>query len=296
MFPGTEFAVSSIVVKIILDRRRKMIYKMMGGIAVLFFLFGCGGEVKQLQMRDTSLNVTEPDQGMKTVEFPKGTWTGGASTNQAGTLAQLFVNSHNMAMRQFSKLQDSQDSIKTAQEALKNSSQRLEETNRLILEAAQKQQEAAQKNQEVAQKTLQKIEEVSREQGTGQITLFYPVGTGALKENSLEYERMIRFVDFLSRESRGRKVLFISIGSASAFGPPKVNLKLAKARADFPKGIIDKYLVNSAHEYYKVYGTGDLYSPKGISKKEHERYQHTRLIALYETDKAPSLPDEPVKK
>ncbi len=265
-----------------------MIYKMMGGIAVLLFLIGCGGEVKQLQMRDTSLNATDSTQGMKSVEFPKGTWTGGASTKQAGTLAQLFVNSHNMAMAQFSKLQDSQDSMKTAQEALKNSTQRLEETNRLILEAAQK-------HQETAQKTLLKIEEVSKAQGTGQITLFYPVGTKTLKENSLEYERLIHFVDFLSRESRGRKVLFISIGSASAFGPPKVNMKLAKARADFPKGIIDKYLVNSAHEFFKVYGTGDLYSPKSVSKKEHERYQHTRLIALYETDQVPSLPAEPDK-
>jgi hypothetical protein len=269
-----------------------MIYKMMGGIAILFFLFGCAGEVKQLQMRDTSLNTTDANQGMKTIEFPKGTWTGAASTKQAGSLAQLFVNSHNMAMMHFSKLQDAQDSIKTAQEALKNSTQRLEETNRLILETAQKQQEAAQKQQEVAQKTLQKIEEMSREQGTGQITLFYQVGTSKLMENSLEYERLIRFVDFLSRESKGRKVLFISIGSASAFGSPKVNLKLAKARADFPKSIIDKYLVNSDHDYYKVYGTGDLYSPKGVSRKEHERYQHTRLIALYETEKVPSLPEE----
>ena len=266
-----------------------MIYKMMGGIAVLFFLIGCAGEVKQLQMRDTNLQVTDSNRGMTTTEFPKGTWTGGASTKQAGTLAQLFVNSHNMALAQFSKLQDSQDSMKISQEALKNSTQRLEETNRLILEAAQKHQEAA-------QKTLQKIEEISREQGSGQITLFYPVGTGKLKENSLEYERFIRFIDFISRESKGRKVLFISIGSASAFGSQKVNLKLAKTRSDFPKGIIDKYLVNSAHEYYKVYGTGDLYSPKGVSKKEHERYQHTRLIALYETDKVPSLPEEPGKK
>ena len=265
-----------------------MIYKMMGGIAVLLFLIGCGGEVKQLQMRDTSLNATDSSQGMKPVEFPKGTWTGAASTKQASTLAELFVNSHNMAMAQFSKLQDSQDSMKTAQEALKNSTQRLEESNRLILESAQR-------NQETAQKTLEKIEEISREQGTGQITLFFPVGVKTLKENSLEYERLIRFVDFLSREGKGRKVLFISIGSASAFGPPKVNMKLAKARADFPKGIIDKYLVNSDHEFYKVYGTGDLYSPKGVSKKEHDRYQHTRLIALYETDKAPSLPEEPGK-
>jgi hypothetical protein len=278
------------------DRRRAMIYKLMGGLAILLFLIGCGGEVKQLQMRDTSLQATDSNKGMEPVEFPKGTWTGAASTKQAGTLAQLFVKSHNMAMTQFSKLQDSQDSMKTAQEAMKtsqeaikNSTQRLEETNRLILEAAQK-------HQETAQKTLQKIEEVSREQGTGQITLFYPAGTVKLKENSLEYDRLIRFVDFLSRESKGRKVLFISLGSSSAFGPKKVNLKLAKARADFPKGIIDKYLVNSAHEYYKVYGTGDLYSPKKVSKKEHERYQHTRLIALYETDKSPSLPAEASQK
>lgn len=265
-----------------------MIYKIMGGMAVLLLLIGCAGEVKQLQMRDTSLQATDSSQGMKNVEFPKGTWTGGASTQQAGTLAQLFVNSHNMAMTQFSKLQDSQESIKSAQESLKTSTQRLEETNRLILESAQKHQEAA-------QKTLQKIEEVSRDQGTGQITLFFPVGSGTLKGNSLEYERLIRFVDFLSRESKGRKILFISIGSASAFGPPKVNMKLAKARGDFPKSIIDQYLVNTAHEFYKVYGTGDLYSPKKVSKKEHDRYQHTRLIALYETDKAPELPAEPGK-
>ena len=73
-------------------------------------------------------------------------------------------------------------------------------------------------------------------------------------------------------------------------------MKLAKERAEFPKNPVDKYLVNAPHEYYKVYGTGDLYSPKGVSKKEHDRYQHTRLIALYETDQTPKLPEEPAKK
>ena len=266
-----------------------MLYRMIGGLALLFFLMGCGGEVKQLKMRDTGLSVTEPNQGLKTVEFPKGSWTGGASKEQAGTLAQLFVDSHNMAMGEFSKLRDSQESIKTAQEALKNSSQRLEETNRLILEAAQK-------HQETAQKTLQKIEELSKKQGTGEITLFYSAGVSTLKESSLEYDRLVRFVDFLSRESKGRNIVFISLGSASAFGPPKVNTKLAKERAEFPKNPVDKYLVNSPHEYFKVYGTGDLYSPKGVSKKEHDRYQHTRLIALYETDQTPKLPEEPAQK
>jgi len=264
-------------------------YKIFGGIGVFLLLVGCGGEVKQLQMRDTNLQATESNQGLKKVEFPKGTWTGAASTEQAGTLAQLFMDSHNMAMAEFSKLRDSQESLKTGQEALKDSNKRLEETQKQILETARK-------HQETAQKILERIEELAMKQGTGQITIFYPVGTKKLKENSLEYERLIRFADFLSRESKGRKILFISIGSASAFGPQKVNLKLAKNRAEFPKGILDKYLVNSVHEFYKVYGTGDLYSPKGISKKEHERYQHTRLIALYETVQAPSLPEEPGKK
>jgi hypothetical protein len=201
-----------------------------------------------------------------------------------------------MAISEFSKLRESQETIRTSQEAirttqeaLKSSTQRLEETNLKILEAAQK-------HQDNAKKTLEKIEELSKKQGSGEITLFFPAGTSKLQEKSLEYERLIRFTDFLARESKGRKIIFISLGSASAYGPPKVNLKLARTRADFPKAVIDKYLVNSLHEYYKVYGTGDLYSPKKVSKKEHERYQHARIIALFENDPIPSLPEEAGKK
>jgi hypothetical protein len=74
-------------------------------------------------------------------------------------------------------------------------------------------------------------------------------------------------------ESKGRKILFISIGSASALGNKKINEKLAKGRA----------------------GVGDFYSPKNVSMKEYERYQHTRLIAVYETEQMPNLPAEPMK-
>ncbi|MEW6184259.1 MAG: hypothetical protein AB1585_00805 [Thermodesulfobacteriota bacterium] len=266
-----------------------MVQKLLVGVTVLLFLFGCGGEVKQLQMRDANQKVTDPNQGMKGVEFPKGTWTGAASTQQAVTLAQLFVDSHNMAVSEFSKLRESQESIKTAQESLKVSTQRLEETNLKILEAAQK-------HQDNAKKTLEKIEELSKKMGSGEITLFFPVGSSRLPEKSMEYERLVRFTDFLARESKGRKIILISLGSASAFGSPKMNVKLAKGRAEFPKPVIDKYLINSPHDYYKVYGTGDLYSPKGVSKKEHERYQHARLIALFENDSIPSLPEEAGKK
>lgn len=270
-----------------------MSYKIFVGMIMLFFLFGCGGKVKQLQIRDTGISPSEPSKGMKVVEFPKGTRTGGASKEQASTLAQIFMNSHNMAMEEFSKLLDSQESIKAAQEVLKGSTLRLDETTQQLKETNRQILEMAQQHQKKAQTTLQKIEDLSRNQGAGEITLFYSVGVSKLKVNSVDYDRLVRFIDFLSRESKGRKILFVSLGSASAFGPQKVNRKLAKERAEFPQGLIDKYLVNTPHEYYKVYGTGDLYSPKGISKKEHERYQHTRLIALYDIDQIPKLPDEP---
>ena len=48
-----------------------MSYKMFMGMIMLFLLFGCGGEVKQLQMRDTGISPSEPSKGMKMVEVPK---------------------------------------------------------------------------------------------------------------------------------------------------------------------------------------------------------------------------------
>jgi hypothetical protein len=251
----------------------------------LFFIWGCAGEPRMLPMRDTSLDPAGPEKGMQTVEFPKGTWTGTASTEQAGVLAQTFVNSHNMAMREFDRVKDNQEKIKGSVQDLKESAQRLEDSNQKILSSAQR-------NQDTAEKSLMRIEKISREQGSGEITLFYPTGSARIAESSREHGRLVQFVDYLSRESRGRKVLFVNIGSASATGNKKVNMKLAKARSEFPLQVIDKYLVNVPHEFYKVYGVGDLYSPKGISRKEHHRYQNNRLIAVYETDQVPTLPEE----
>ena len=125
---------------------------------------------------------------------------------------------------------------------------------------------------------------------------FTILGKANSAEKSLEYKRLVDFVDFLARESKGRKVLLVSIGSASAVGKKSLNMKLAQVRAEYPRPIIDKYLINIPHENYKVYGVGDLYSPKGVSKNERDRYQHTRLIAVFETDQIPALPEEPAKK
>lgn len=265
---------------------------------VVFFLLllvaGCAGERKQLQMKDTAAGPSEPEKVVKKVEFPEGTVFGGASGEQAGALAQIFVTSHNMAMQQFDKVMEAQEAtrktVREGQEASQRSTRELEASNQKILSLAQK-------HQQTAERTLQALERLSHKQGTGEITLFYPTGEKTLSEKSFEYERLVRFIDFVARESKGRKVLLISIGSASAIGKKSWNLKLAHTRAEYPKEVIDKYLVNIPHEYFKVYGSGDMYSPKGVSRQERERYQHTRLIALFETDQVPPLPEEqPVKQ
>ena len=240
---------------------------------------GCGGEVKQLQMKDTA-------GAARTVEFPKGTITGAASKEQAGTLAQIFVDSHNMAMEELAAIKGNGENMKRSTQRIEEAVQRLEESSRKTLEASRS-------NLETAQKSLEMIEQLSKRQGTGEMTVFFPVGSGIIGKDSPEYRRIVSFADYLSRESRGRKVLFISIGSASAFGDRRLNERLAKKRSGAPVEVLDKYLVNIPHEVFKVYGTGDVYSPKKVSMKEHQRYQHARVIAFYETDQIPSLPEEP---
>jgi len=256
-------------------------------LIMLAFVIGCAGKATQLHMKDT-VGVTKP------VEFPKGTITGAASKEQATTLARIFVDSHNMAIGELAEIKATARKSVESEEELKRTARRIEEGIQKLDETSKKSLETSRSNLETAQKALQLLEELSKKQGTGEITIFFPVGVSILEKNSLEYERLVRFVDFLSRESKGRKVLLISIGSASAFGNKRFNEKLAQKRSEFPKDVIDKYLINIPHEFFKVYGTGDVYSPKNITMKEHQRYQHTRIIAFYETDQIPALPDEPV--
>jgi hypothetical protein len=69
-------------------------------------------------------------------------------------------------------------------------------------------------------------------------------------------------------------VLFVLIGSASATGSMQTNERLSRERAAAPEPIIDQYLVNVPHKYYKVYGLGDTYSPKNIPLSAEQRYQN----------------------
>lgn len=235
-------------------------------------IIGCAGQPKDLQMVDTT------GGGTRTITFPNGTIIGGASKGQASKLAQIFVDSHNMAMEEL-------ESVKTSNTKIKDSTQRIEESNKKIYESSNK-------NFETAQKALGMIEQLSKKQGTGEITIFFPVKESSVAAKSFEYERLVNFTDYLARESAGRKVLLVSIGSASATGDSKINQVLAKKRSEFPIDIVDKYLVNVSHEFYKIFSIGDTYSPKNATMDEHQRYQHVRVVAFYETDDLPQLPEE----
>lgn len=146
-----------------------------------------------------------------------------------------------------------------------------------------------QKALETAQRTLQVFEDMASQQGTGEISIFFENGSANLEKSALDYQRLVHFADFLARESRGRKVILLSIGRSSAFGDKKVNMALAKKRSEVPLDILDKYLINTPHEFHKVFGAGDLNSPKDVKMKEHQRYQHTRIIAVFGKEKAASI-------
>ena len=190
-----------------------------------------------------------------------------ASPNAQLTVRQ-FVAAHTDVM-------DSMAAIKTSNQNIQSELDVIKKTNQKALETAQR--------------TLQNFEDMASQQGTGEISIFFQNGSSSLEKTTLDYERLVHFADFLARESRGRKVILLSIGRASAFGDQKVNTALAKKRSEVPLDILDKYLINIPHEFHKVYGTGDLNSPKDVRMKEHQRYQHTRVIAVFGKEKAASI-------
>jgi outer membrane protein OmpA-like peptidoglycan-associated protein len=277
-------------------------------IVTIIGLIGCAGPEKELKMTEgsTAKSGESTAAAPRTIVFPNGTIFGGASTEQMGKLAGMFVDSHNAAMVRMDDAAQKQDaatkSLTEGQKQIQQSTQRIEdslqknqEVGQRTLETGQKNLETAQKNLETAQQILKMIEQISQRQGSGEITLFFDSGSARLANGSPEMTRLVGFLDFLARESRGRKVLIVSIGSASSTGSAKTNKKLAQQRSECPRPLIEKYLVNVPHEFYKVFGIGDLYSPRDIPRTKHKQYQHTRVVAYYDTDQFPKLPEEPAK-
>ncbi len=233
-------------------------------------LSACAGQPREYVMQEP---VAPPPAGgaaqqpvapapPRTITFPNGTVFGDASARQASSLAQIVVEANNNNMKDYEQLRGMESQT----------------------------QALGSKNLQTSQQALSMLERLSQQQGTGEITLFFPTGSAALPPSSLQYDRLVRFVDYLSRDSRGRKVIFVLIGSASATGSLAINEKLSRERAAAPEPIIDQYLVNVSHQFFKVYGLGDVLSPKHATLEVDQRYQNVRIIAVYETDQIPRLP------
>jgi outer membrane protein OmpA-like peptidoglycan-associated protein len=238
------------------------------GIVVAALVTGCAGQPEQLSMQT-------PGGPAQSVTFPNGTVFGGASSKEASSLAQIAVNANNNSVKEFSALSAAQQS------QLQASRQEF---------AALKAIDG--KELQTSQKAVRMLEQLSAQQGTGEITLFFPTGSATISPGSTQYQRLVNFLDYLSRQSRGRKLIFVLVGSASATGNQQIDERLSKERADAPVPIIDQYLVNVPHEFHKAIGLGDTYSPKNVPLQVDQRYQNVRIIAVYQTDQVPPLPED----
>ena len=223
------------------------------GIIGVALLAGCATKPEVVYME-------EPSGQQQKVTVPKSSWTGTASGAQADALAQEIVNANNNDMKKLDEVEGRVDKLQGAE------NQELQKT----------------------QQALAKLEEMSNQQGTGQITLFFK--TGSVEIDQFQNQRLVNFLDYLSRESRGRTVILLSIGSASAIGSPKLNKKLSIERSEAPLPIIDQYLVNVPHKFYKVTGIGDMYAPKNAPLQVEHRYQSVRIIAVYDASSLPATP------
>jgi outer membrane protein OmpA-like peptidoglycan-associated protein len=208
--------------------------------ATVVLLAACAGQPETYTMN--------PGQA---VTMPQGTMTGNASVGDANALARMIVDGNTNAMTQFDKLDGDMSKMQaTDNQELQNS-----------------------------QRALVELEQLSDQQGSGQITLFFAEGSAQL--NQEQQQRLIRFLDYLSRESRGRTVILVSVGSASAVGSAAINRKLSIERSRSPLPIIEQYLVNTPHEFYKVSAVGDMYAPKNAPMEVETRYQNVRVVAAF---------------
>ena len=221
------------------------------GLLALGVLGGCATPTETVVMQ-------QPSGPPQQVAVPKSMWTGAASGAQADALAQAVVAANNNSMQQFDQMGGRLEQIQSADN----------------------------KDYQTAQETLAKLEQLSNEQGTGQITLFFKTGSDEL--DTFQTQRLVGFLDYLARDSRGRTVVLVSIGSASTVGNPQFNKQLSAERSHAPLPIINQYLVNVPHKFYKVTGVGDMYAPKNASLQVDERYQSDRIIAAYNVSNLPT--------
>jgi outer membrane protein OmpA-like peptidoglycan-associated protein len=208
-------------------------------------LGGCGGQPQTYVMQG-------PSAAPETVTVPKGTVTGTASVGDATALAKMIQDSNNNVMTAYDRVNGQMNNLQASEN----------------------------QDLQTSEQALAKLEQLSNQQGSGQITLFFAEGSATL--NADQSQRLVGFLDYISRDAHGRKVILVSIGSASAVGNPAFNKKLSMERGQAPVPVIEQYLVNIPHQVFKVSGVGAMYAPKRASAQVDARYQSVQIIAAYD--------------
>jgi hypothetical protein len=123
---------------------------------VAVFLVGCAGQTEQLSMQQPTQGGSQP-QPPQAITFPNGTTFGGASGRQASELAQIIVEANNNNLQEYQQLRSGEQQLQGMET----------------------------KNLQTSQQALQMIEQLSNQQGTGEITLFFPVDQVEIKQGAL---------------------------------------------------------------------------------------------------------------
>ncbi len=264
-----------------MQRKIAVLFVAVGLIGALF-LDGCAGrsQVVTTQVRES---------GQEPVKIEKNKKTLTVSENMEQVLAREFAQTHKHMANHADVLanhilQADKNTAALAEELVQQISRGNEKTMRQLDEVQVSQKDSLR----TAQQTLEKLELISKIQGSGQITLFFKRGSAAL--DRFQYQRLVNFLDYLSRESRGREVILVSIGSASATGRDKINRKLSVKRSEAPLSLIKQYLVNTQYKLYEVAGIGNQQAPKNAGGQVNKSHQSVRIIAVYESSHLPAIP------
>ena len=228
----------------------KTLHTLAAAAAAVAVLASCGGQPQTYGMQT-------PSGPPEVVTVPKGTVTGAASVGDAAALAKMVQDSNNNVMTAYDRVNGKMGDLQATEN----------------------------KDLQTSEQALQKLEALSNQQGSGQITLFFAEGSATL--NAEQSQRLVGFLDYISRDAHGRKVIIVAVGSASTVGNAAVNKRLSIERGQAPVPMIEQYLVNIPHQVFKVSGVGDMYAPKRASAQVDARYQSVQIIAAYDAADLP---------
>lgn len=134
----------------------------------------------------------------------------------------------------------------------------------------------------------QELLQLARQQGSGEITLFFVWETALFLPG--QRERLIAFLDRLSFEAHGRPVLLLSVGMTPDWGDKNWQKSLSQRRADAVRPLVARYLVNTPHRWLGHYGVGDASVEQGEGATS---WRQVRLIAVFDEALLPQVPGRP---